>query len=108
MNYAIMRGWTTVVIAGLVLLAVGVLVGLQWANHADLTAYGPPISVNLAILMLASLAGGLALPYLAKLLLWGIRDIRAGKKAQRAKLAEATLTQSEQQPRQTPAVPPED
>jgi|GEM_PF-1746157 len=85
------RGWLFTIIAALVLIAMAVLVLLQWNNPAQLNVYGVQYNVqvedgkagggvNTALLMLASAFGGLAAYGLARLLVHGVRLIRVERR----------------------------
>lgn len=74
------KGYVQAVFGGLLVAALGVLVALQWGNHAQVTMYGPVMSVNTALLMLCSGAGGLVLIGGALALFRGIAGIRRSRR----------------------------
>ena len=89
MNMKLIKGYTLTVVSALVVLAVGVLVSLQWGNSANFSFYGKNFSVdddggvNTAILMLCSAGGGVVIIVVLWTLLKGIGAIRKGHRLAR-------------------------
>lgn len=87
MNTKLIKGCTLTVISGLVIVAAGILVILQWGNNANFSLYGKNLegenAVNTAILILCSAGGGVVIVVMLWMLLKGIRDIGKGRKLAR-------------------------
>ncbi len=89
------KGYLYTVFSGLVLLAAGLLIVLQWARIAQFSLFGYPYDivsvgdqgvkggVNTAVLILASIAFGIVSPWLVKLLFRGIGLLRKAGKAEK-------------------------
>lgn len=71
-----LKGWTLVVVSGLVILAMAVLVTLQWGNHAQFSLYGQNRSVNTMALIALSMLGGVVLVGVIRVLTRGVRTLR--------------------------------
>ncbi len=82
------KGWLYVLYSGLFLAAAILLVLLQWGNSADFSLYGKNLpGVNVALLMVLCVLGGLKARWAVKVLFRGLGLLREVRKAQ--KLAEA-------------------
>lgn len=77
MTIGTFKGYVLVILGGLVVVAVAVLVALQWGNTTTVTMYGPPIKVNTALLMLCSAGGGVLVMWVSELFLHGWRIVRS-------------------------------
>ena len=96
MNVNLFKGYVQVVLSGLVIFAATVLVILQWGNHAKFSLYGKNVpQANTAILMLTSAAGGLALWFLAKMMIRGVGTLRRGRRQQDARQTHQRLKELE-------------
>jgi Mg2+/citrate symporter len=80
MRFKTFQGYVLVVLIGLLLIAGGILVILQWGNHTEFSAYGKNTTQNTAVLMLASVVAGMVLIPLVKVLIRGVRDINRGRR----------------------------
>lgn len=80
MNWNTSKGYVETIFGGLIILAGVVLVILQWGNHAEFSLYGKNIDANTAVLILASLAAGIALIPVCKLFIRGLLALRAGRR----------------------------
>ncbi len=70
MNIKLIGAYVGAIGSGLVVLLAALLVMLQWGNHSDFSLFGKNIDdANTALLMLCSVAFGVALLWLLKLLL---------------------------------------
>ena len=79
MNLKMYRGYALIIVSGFVMLAAAVLVFVNWNQDCSLHLYTKDVTgVSIGLLMLLSGACGLAMPYVAKILLRGIRLLRAG------------------------------
>ena len=106
MNVNTFKGYVLIVVSCAVMLAVVVLVALQWGNAAEFSAYGKIIDidkvngrttggVNTALLMLCSAAGGIVTWYLLKALILGLRALLRGRKQEQQATAAKRLSQLE-------------
>lgn len=97
MSYKTVQGYFMVVLTGTVLLAAGILIVLQWGNHAEFSLYGKNYSirtieggqvdggVNTALLIIVSAVGGLLMWWCIKILFRGAGGIRRSRKEDEAK-----------------------
>ena len=76
MKVSRIKGWFMVGVSGLVILAMVVLVTLQWGNQAQFSLYGQNRTVNTMALMALSIAAGVVLVGVFGVLLRGIRTLR--------------------------------
>ncbi len=79
MRFKTLQGYVLVVVLGLLLIAATILVLLQWGNTSTFSLYGKNTQPNTAVIILASVVGGVVLIPLLKLFFHGIRDIRRGR-----------------------------
>ncbi|MBL7133884.1 MAG: hypothetical protein ISS78_07285 [Phycisphaerae bacterium] len=77
MTIGTFKGYVLVTVCGLVVVAVAVLLALQWGNSAQVTMYGPVKRVNTAALMLCSGVGGVLVMWVTELFLHGWRILRS-------------------------------
>jgi len=88
MSFKTVKGYLMVVFSGAILLAVALLVILQWGNASDFSLYGKNYSpilvdgkkqggVNTGFLMLMSAAGGVICLLLARMLIRGALLLRS-------------------------------
>ena len=93
MNLRTLKGYFLVIASGLVLLAGGLLVVLQWGHVSAFSLYGYPYEilvlegrirggVNTALLMVASAVGGVLVVLLVRMFISGMRSLRKGKRKQ--------------------------
>ena len=74
MRWTIVKAYLQAILGGLIILAVVVLVLLQWGNTGAFSFYGKNIrNANTALLVLASAAGGLAMWWIVKWFADGVR-----------------------------------
>jgi len=85
MRLAMIKAYLQVICGGLIILAVAVLVLLQWGNTAAFSFYGKNIKdVNTALLVLASAVCGLALWWIVRWFTEGVRSlVRSRRQAAR-------------------------
>ena len=85
MRLTIVKAYLQAILGGLVILAVVVLVLLQWGNTGAFSFYGKNIEdANTALLVLASAAGGLAMWWIVKWFAGGVRVlVRSRRQAER-------------------------
>ena len=72
MKYQAIQGYLQVIIGGLVLLAGVVLIVLQWGNQSAFSLYGQNRNINTALLMVCCIVGGLAAPWVCRLVYRGV------------------------------------
>lgn len=83
MNGTRIKGYFYLILSGLILIAGGVLVGLQWAMRTPFTVYGKHIEqASTLLIMVCCIAGGLILPLLFRLLFRGMGALREAARAQ--------------------------
>ena len=80
MNTNQVKGYFQIVLSGLFLIAVALLIILQWGNAVLFTAFGPPVTANLALFMLGNAAGGVVLWHMIKMLYHGVMNLRKGNR----------------------------
>ncbi|MGC9455324.1 MAG: hypothetical protein ACP5HU_10735 [Phycisphaerae bacterium] len=92
MSYRTVQGYILIVVTGALLLAAGILIVLQWGNHAEFSFYGKNYSirtieggqvdggVNTAVLILLSAAGGILMWWCVKLLFRSARGVRRSRR----------------------------
>ena len=74
MRFTIVKAYLQAILGGLVILAVVVLVLLQWGNTGAFSFYGKNIKdANTALLVLASAAGGIAMLWIIRWFAGGVR-----------------------------------
>jgi len=93
MNWQMIKGYLAAIFSGGLLIAAAVLVFFQWANVSEFSLYGYGYDimsegnryaggVNTALLVMCSAVAGIAALYLVRLLLYGLGNIRGGRKRQ--------------------------
>lgn len=79
MRFKTFPGYVLVVLIGLLLIAGGILIVLQWGNSATFSLYGKNMEYNTGLVVLFSLVAGVVLIPLLKVFFYGLRDIRRGR-----------------------------
>lgn len=79
MTLRTVRAYGQTIFSGLVLLAIMILIVLQWGNNADFTAYGPHYDVNTAVLILLSALGGIVVVALSWVFVNGVVILARGR-----------------------------
>ncbi len=106
MNIRMIKGYVLVVFSGLALLAVALLVILQWGQSAGFSLFGRPYEiivinskvqggVNTALLMIGSGIGGVLTILLCKVFFSGAMTLRKGRVQQTQKEAVQKLSEFE-------------
>ena len=80
MNLQTLKGYVLVVLSAAVLLAVLVLILLQWGNVADFSLYGRNMKLNTALLIALSAAAGVLIHMVSRLLIYAVRCVLAGRR----------------------------
>ncbi|MDY6913358.1 MAG: hypothetical protein SVT52_02725 [Planctomycetota bacterium] len=92
MNYQNVKGTAYVVLSGIVLLAIVLLVILQWGNNSDFSLYGKNVQANTAVLMVLSAVGGFVLWWTAKWMITGVGIMRLARRAEASEQPRKTST----------------
>ena len=75
------KGYVLVVISGLFFVAAGILAISNIGNYCDLTFFWTILhSRSIGVVMLISAGVGIVAVWMFKLLVWGVRDIRRGRR----------------------------
>ncbi len=75
------KGYVLVVISGLFFVAAGILAISNIGNYCDLTFFWTILhSRSIGVVMLISAGVGVVAVWMFKLLVWGVRDIRRGRR----------------------------
>jgi len=69
MKVKLIGAYAGAIVGGLVILIAALLVILQWGNDSSFSFFGKNMTPNTALLILASVAFGVLLPWVLKLLL---------------------------------------
>ncbi len=93
MNLELIKGYVLVIVSGLVLLAAGLLIILQWGNFTDVTMYGPVVKVNTGLLMIASAVGGIAIGFLVRAMVYGLLAMHKGRRVSDLKRAQSRIAE---------------
>ena len=114
MSFKSFKGYVLTILSGAVLLAVVVLVTLQWGQRASFSLYGKPYDlhlvegritggVNTSLLMLLSGLGALVVVAMGWVLVYGIRVLLNSRRRQALHKVQQRVEKLEQPTGQTPA-----
>ncbi|MHC4295504.1 MAG: hypothetical protein ACYSTL_07950 [Planctomycetota bacterium] len=95
MNVRMVKGYVLIIFAGVILIAVAVLLFLQWGNAAEFSLYGMNMTPNTGLLMIISAVGGALIYLLFKMLGSGVRCLREAKRQQTQHETEHRLSELE-------------
>ena len=70
MTVKVIASYVAAVVAGLIIIAAGILLGLQWGNDCVFSLFGKNTVMNTALALLLAVVFGVLLPFLLRLL-WG-------------------------------------
>ncbi len=83
MNWNYIKGYVLTVIGGLYLVAVGLMVAMNWGNACEWTLFGAiQKGQSIGIIMLCSAVAGVLTVFVIKMFFWGLKDIRNGRRDQ--------------------------
>jgi len=80
MSFKSVNGYVLTVAGGLVLLAAGLLVALQWDNTCQFSLYGKRVDPVTSVVILVSGLAGWLTPKVFRILFKGIAKIRKARK----------------------------
>jgi uncharacterized membrane protein len=96
MNFKTLQGYVLVILAGIVLVAAGLLMILNGGIYDQFSVFGrQPGKVNVGLLMLLCALGGVVLLYCLRLLIVGMRAVRQGRERQQQRPATEHAESSE-------------
>jgi hypothetical protein len=67
------------VLTGLVVIAAGILLGLQWGNDCEFSLFGKSMEMNTALALLLAIVFGVMLPFLLRLLWVSFKTINRAR-----------------------------
>ena len=68
MTFKVIASYVAAVLTGLVVIAAGILLGLQWGNDCAFSLFGKNTQMNTSLALLIAMAFGVLLPFLLRLL----------------------------------------
>ena len=81
MNWNYIKGYVLTVLGGLYLIAVGLMVVLNLKNYCDWSFYGAiQYGQSIGVIMLCSAVAGILTVFVVKMFIWGLKDIRRGRR----------------------------
>jgi len=80
MSVKTINGYVLTIASGLLLLAAGVLLALQWGNSCTFSFYGKSLSLNTGAVVICSAVAGWLVPKVFRVLFKGSAKIRKARK----------------------------
>ena len=103
MNWNYIKGYVLTVVGGLYLIAMTLMVVLNLKNYCDWSLYGAiQYGQSIGVIMLCSAVAGILTVYVVKLFIWGLKDIRRGRRDQALRKVNQMGKAQKQQEKDTP------
>ncbi|GEM_PF-1879790 len=81
LNWNYMKGYMMTVLGGVYLLAAVLMIVLNLKNQCNWSLYGAiQYGQSIGLIMLCSAGAGVATVFVVKRFIWGIRDVRRGRR----------------------------
>ena len=79
MTVKVIFSYVAAVLTGLVIIAAGILLGLQWGNNCAFSLFGKNTTMNTSLALLLAMAFGVLLPFLLRLLWASFKTINRAR-----------------------------